>query len=91
MTWRRLGYSIFLAIVITSVSHIFYDSGGELVLWPGLVTQVMFNGILLAIPSGDNYYSLPSQGYLLFNVTFYALIIFAAIFLVTRPQEKRTA
>ena len=68
-----------------------YDSGGELVLWPGVITEVMFNGILLAIPSGDDFYTLPSQAYLLFNVIFYALIIFAFLLLVMRLRERGSA
>jgi hypothetical protein len=79
ITSRRLSYSICLATVITAASYVLHDRGGEFVLWPGLVSQVMFNGILLAIPSGDHYYSLPSGSYLVFNVAFYASIIFAAV------------
>ena len=81
-------FAISVAIVITAVSHVLHNSGGEFVLWPGIAAEVMFNGILLAIPSGDDYYSLPSQAYLLLNVTFYTLIIFAAIFLVTQIRTE---
>ena len=84
-------FAISVAIVITAVSHILHDSGGEFVLWPALAAEVMFNGILLAIPSGDDYYSLPSRAYMVFNLSFYTLIIFATIFLVTRPREKGRA
>ena len=66
-----------------------YDRGGELVLWPGLLTQVVFNGVLLAIPSGDDYYSLPSRVYLVFNVTFYASIIFGLLLLVGQNSVKK--
>jgi hypothetical protein len=91
MNSRRLSYSICIATVITAASYVLYDHGGEFVLWPGLVSQVMFNGILLAIPSGDDYYSLPSGSYLVFNVTLYASIIFAALFLIARLREQSRA
>jgi hypothetical protein len=89
--WRRLSYSICLAIAITSVSYILYDRGGEFVLWPGLFGEGMCNGILLAIPSGDVFYRLPSVSYLVFNIMFYALIIFAVIFLIGRVRDTGRA
>jgi hypothetical protein len=86
----RLSYSIFLAVVISAISYVLYDRGGELVLWPGLLTQVVLNGVLLlAIPSGDDYYSLPSRAYLVFNVTFYASIIFGLLLLIGQNSVKK--
>jgi hypothetical protein len=79
---RRLNYSICIAIVITAVGYVLEDRGGHFVLWPGTSGQVMVQGILLFIPSGDDFYSLPSQSYLLFNVALYSSIILGALLLI---------
>jgi hypothetical protein len=82
MNLKRVSFSVCLAIVITALSYALNDRGGEFVLGPGLVSQGMFNLLLLAIPTDDDFYSLPSKSYLVFNVTIYALIIFLAVVLL---------
>ena len=91
MIRRRLSYSICIGIVVTSISYILYDHGGEFVLWPGLLAQVMFNGILLAIPSGDDFYQLPSGSYLFLSIIFYTLVIFTTIFVISRVRDTSRA
>jgi hypothetical protein len=88
MNWSRLTYSVCIAILITAISYVQYGRGGEFVLRPGIVSQVMFNGLLLAVPSGDVFYSLPSGAYLIFNVTFYASIVFGALLLIAHMSAK---
>ena len=88
MTWRRLSYSICLAVVITAISYTWSDRGGEFVLWPGFVSQGMFNWLLLAIPTSDDFYSLPSKSYLVLNITIYSLLVFAATLLLGSVRHK---
>ena len=68
MIWKQLSFSICVATVVASVSYVLLNQGGEFVLWPGFFVQVMFNGLLLAIPSGDDFYKLPSGAYLIFSI-----------------------
>ena len=89
MIWRRLTYSICLSILLTSISYMFYAHGGEFILWPGLLVQVILNVILLAIPTGDDFYSLPSASYLVFSFIFYTIASFVAIFLIVCVREGR--
>lgn len=90
MSRRWINYSILAAIVITAISYAMFRQGGEYLLWPGLFVQVMFNGLLLlAIPTGDDYYTLPSEAYLAFSVVFYSFIVFIALFLFSRIRSKR--
>lgn len=84
---RKTCYSICLAIVVTSISYILYGHGGEYVLWPGLFAHVMLNGILLAIPTGDDFYGLPSGSYFVLSVIFYTSAIFALMFLISRVRD----
>lgn len=83
MNRRLINYSLCIGIVVTAISFALYRQGGELVLWPGLLCQVLLNGILLFIPTGDDFYTLPSFSYLIFNTLFYALVVFATIFSIT--------
>ena len=90
MFGRRLTNSILTAIVITAISYAMFHEGGEYFLWPGLFVQVMLNGLLLlAIPTGDDYYTLPSGAYLAFSVIFYSFIVFIALFLFSRISGNR--
>ncbi len=87
---RRLICSVLAAAVITAISYASLQWGGEYLLWPGLFLQVMFNGLLLlAIPTGDDYYTLPSGAYLAFNVIFYGVVVFMTLFLMSLIGGKR--
>jgi hypothetical protein len=89
MNWPRLIYSIGIAIFVIALSYAFYDRWGEFVLWPGVISHVMVNGLLLAIPTGDYFLTLPSITYLVLNVTFYASIVFSFLFLMAHIKNKR--
>jgi hypothetical protein len=88
MTWRALSYSICFAVVITALSFTWSERGGEFILWPGLVSQGMFNWLLLMIPTGDDFYSLPSKSYLVFNITIYSAVVFAGLLLMRSVRHK---
>lgn len=84
--------STLAAMVITASSYLAFRQIGEYLLWPGVFAQVMINGfLLLAIPTGDEYYTLPSESYLAFNVIFYAVIILMTLFVMSlmKPGRKR--
>lgn len=77
MNCQHLIYSISIAILVTAISYAFFDRWGEFILWPGVISHVMVNRLLLALPTGDVFLALPSAAYLFFNVTIYAAVVFA--------------
>ena len=86
--WALWSYSITLAIVITAVSFTFYSSGGEFLLLPGLMIELLTNGVLLLlVPTGDDYLTLPPGSFLVFNVIFYAAMLLV-IFAFTRKVRR---
>lgn len=86
---RLMSYSICIAVIITALAYAFYDRGGELLAYPGLMIEVLLTGfILLAIPTDDYYYKFPPVAYLIFNTVFYTLAIFAILLLVTHVSNR---
>ena len=84
-----ISYSVCIAVMITALAHAFYHQGGEILAYPGLLMEALLTGfILLAVPTGDDYYSL-SGSYLVFNTAFYALVIFVMLWFVTQRKEQR--
>lgn len=85
--WRLWSYSLALAITITAVSFAFYSRGGEFLILPGLIAEVLTNGLLLLlVPKGDDYLALPRGSFLIFNVIIYAGISYL-IFALTRKAR----
>ena len=77
-----------LAIAITAVSSAFYSSGGEFLVLPGLLIEVLTNGLLfLLVPTGDDYLALPHGSFLIFNVIIYASTLYL-IFAFTRKAQR---
>lgn len=76
MNWKYVSYSVSTGVVVTALSYMFYKEGGELVLWPGTFMELVVNGVMLFVIQSDDFYSLPSGTYLVFNTAFYALVIF---------------
>ena len=86
--WILWTYSMALAIAITAVSFTFYSSGGEFFVLPGLITELLTNGLLfLLVPTGDYYLILPQGSFLIFNVIIYASISYL-IFALTRKARR---
>jgi hypothetical protein len=69
MSWRLLNYSICLAIQITATAYGLRAL--DRLLLPGLVGEVMINGLFLFISTGDEYLSLPHGSHLFLNVAIY--------------------
>lgn len=93
MNWRKLNYSLVMslviAILITAISNALNTPSGRILVQPGLHVQVILQGVLLLIPSGDLYISLPRGSYLLFNVVIYLVVIFGSFVLVSLAYQKR--
>lgn len=63
--------------LIVLLSKLFYSIGGKSFLFPGKVIEIFSTGfILLAFPTGDDYYSLPNGSEIVLNLLFYTLMLF---------------
>ena len=76
------------------LSKLFYFTGSESLLVPGKILEFYLTGfILLAFPTGDDYYSLPYGSELVLNILFYALLpflLFKAIALSLKFKQHTT-
>src|SRR5262245_21449915 len=84
LTMKRAAYSICAAVIITALAYRFYNQGGEVLAYPGLMIHVLINGLILLSPTDDNYYAIPSGSYLIFNIIFYSLTTFAILLIAAR-------
>jgi hypothetical protein len=80
--WRLLNYSICIALIITALSYVFPNLGGEYLMAPGIKIELLLTGMILIIPTGDYYYSFPSWSYLIFNIAFYSLMFFILLLVI---------
>jgi hypothetical protein len=84
MKWKYVSYSVSTGIAVTALSFLLYGQGGALFLWPGMLVELMINGVMLFIIHSEDWYSLPSGAYLIFNTAFYSFIVFIILLLLTR-------
>ncbi len=75
--WKDFSYSLIGAVVITSLSVVFYSRGGEFLAIPGIILEGWVN-ILIILVSDDPYISL-SRAWLFFNVLFFSFLIFCVL------------
>lgn len=92
MNRRHLIYSICIAVAVTAVSYFFYTSVGEHLAFPGMLIEVYITGlILLTVSSGDTFYTLPPGSFWVFNVVFYAVIVYVVLRLTAGVRSSRRA
>ena len=53
MNWKRLSYSLSIAIVITALAYLLADGVGGVLLMPGVVGGLVFHGALMMVSSGE--------------------------------------
>ena len=83
MNWKHVSYSVSIGIAVTALSFLLYKQGGALFLWPGFFMEVMINGLMLVVIPSDDWYSLPSGAYLVFNTAFYSFVVFIILLVLT--------
>lgn len=88
---RRLAVlsTVFAGLIVTASIWDYYEGSGTLVL-PGEFLQVMLNGFLLAIPTGDEYYLLPEQAFLFLSAAVYISIVFILFVMISVTLTDRT-
>ena len=78
--WGLWSYSTSLATITTAVSFFFYSSAGEFVVLPGMMMELITNGLLLLfVRTGDDHFTVPSGAFLVFNVIFYACMFYVVV------------
>jgi hypothetical protein len=88
LKWRRLTYAICTASVITAIGYVTEDQRVELLTSPGMFINVVFNGVMLMIPTGEEFYTLPTGAHLVLNLAFYTSIIFAASVMIPLIRDS---
>ena len=90
MSLRRFGVaSIVVSAIVVAISFWDYYEGSGILFLPGMYIQIMLNGILLGIPTGDHYYSLPAEAFFFFSTTFYLSLVFLPFFLICLSRHKK--
>jgi hypothetical protein len=91
MRLRRLAalFTVFAALIIVASIWDYYEGSGTLVL-PGEFLQIVLNGLLLAIPTGDEYYLLPEHSFLFLSAAFYVSIVFILFLMIGLTLTERT-
>jgi len=87
--YYSLVISLVIAILITAISYSLNTPSGRIFVQPGIYVQAVLQGVLLLIPSGDFYISLPRGSYLVFNVVIYSVVIFGFFVLISLAYQKR--
>lgn len=80
--WRLVNYSLCIAIVIIGISYGLRGYGGTTFVQPGVFSEVMLNGVLLLIPTGETFLKLPTWSHVILNLIIYSVVIFVLLFLV---------
>ena len=83
--WKRLSYSVSLALLVTAMSYLFYSWGGEVLAYPGKVIDVCFNFLVFFVaeeqfPDGINLR-------VFFNIAFYSILIYILLFLGSKVSR----
>ena len=77
------------SVLITAISSLTYDAGGEVLLFPGVFVKVMLTGFILMIPTGDYYFSFPAGTELVLNSIIYTGISFGLVAMVSLSKVHK--
>jgi len=88
MNWKRLSYSLSIAIVITAVAYVLADVGGRVLLMPGLIGGLVVHGALMIV-SNEFIFSWRTSAALLVNTAFYTGLSYGVLSLVHSFKDQR--
>lgn len=77
------------SVLLTALSSLFYDAGGEVLLRPGLFVEVMLTFLILMIPTGDYYFGFPAGTNHVLNSIIYTGVSFGLIEMVRLSKVYR--
>ena len=88
--WRYSSYSVSGAVILTALSYLLYNVGGEYLLLPGTIVELYFiNPVIVTISSGSFHVVLTVANRYTFNVAIYALMIYASILSIAKLRRSR--
>ena len=88
MNWKRLSYSLSIAIVITAVAYVLAEAGGRVLLTPGLIGGLVVQGALMMV-SDEFIFTWRTSAALLVNTAFYTGLSYGVLSLVHGFKEQR--
>jgi hypothetical protein len=89
MNWKRLSYSLSIAIVITAVAYVLAEVGGRVLLMPGVVGGLLVHGALMMLSSDELIFAWRTSSALLVNTAFYTGLTYGALSLAQVLKEHR--
>jgi hypothetical protein len=88
INWKRLSYSLSIAIVITAVAYVFADIGGTVLLLPGVIGGLVFQALMMVV-SDEFVFTWRASVSLLVNTAFYTGLSYGILSLVSTFREQR--
>ena len=89
MNWKRLSYSLSIAIVITAVAYVLAEVGGRVLLMPGVIGGLLVHGALMMVSSGELIFAWRTISALLVNTAFYTGLTYGVLSLVQVLKAHR--
>jgi hypothetical protein len=93
MNWKRLSYSLSIAIVITAVAYVLADVGGRVLLIPGVIAGLLVQGAMMIAArermDGDFIFAWRTSAALLVNAAFYTGLSYGVLSLVQSLKQRR--
>ena len=88
--YKRLSYSVSLAIILSALAVVFYKLGGEFVANPGMILEGWTN-LLILLVTNDTYGGF-SNRWMYFNIPIYTVAVYLASLAVRAMRhEKKTS
>ena len=88
MNWKRLSYSLSIAIVITAVAYVLAEVGGRMLLMPGVIGGLVVHGALMMV-SDEFIFAWRTSSALVVNTAFYAGLTYGVLSLVHSFKGQR--
>ena len=87
--WKRLSYSVSLAIVLSALAVVFYKRGGEFVAIPGMILEG-WTDLLILLVTNDAYLGFADR-WMYFNIPIYTVAIYLASLAVSAMRNEKKA
>ncbi|HEU4431984.1 MAG TPA: hypothetical protein VFR51_01220 [Pyrinomonadaceae bacterium] len=81
MNWKRVSYSLSIAIVITAVAYVVSGVVGGVLLMPGVIAGLVVHGALMIV-ADEFIFAWPTSAALLVNTMFYTGLIYGVLSLI---------
>jgi hypothetical protein len=79
--WRRLNYSISIAVLLTALAGSFFDGVGGFLAIPGILLEMWTNIVILMMSKEE--YPFQFNNWMGFSILFYAATIYFVVWLYT--------